>query len=116
MPTFAVSLHFVVTGPDGVRREHADRVFDGYAAVQDAAAHLLGSSWSYAERPGHAQVEVELTVEAPDKALAFERGCAGVWWAIQDAGGLTLGTAEPARGPAPVVYRMAGESVQLVRA
>lgn len=116
MTSFAVTLRLAVKGPDEARRFHFERVIDRYAALEAAGAHLLDCSWTYTERGSHAQVDVDLTVDADDDTSAYDLASASVRSAIHEAEGSTPGWGERPSDPAAIVYRLTDEAVTVIPA
>lgn len=116
MTTFAVTLRLIVKGPDEIRQSHFERVTDRYATLEAADAHLLDCSWGYSDRGAHADVEIDLTVDAADETAAYELASASVRSAIHDAEGATPGWGERVTDPSAVVYRITDEAVSPIPA
>jgi hypothetical protein len=109
---FAVTLRLMVAGPD--RAAHFEQVADCFARLEQQHDSLLDCAWSLSDGDEFADVDVELTVAAPDEAFAYELASSSVRAAIHEAGGYTPGWDERAPDLDVVVYRLTHEEVTLV--
>lgn len=110
---FAVTMWLTVKGPD--RAAHFEDVVGRYADIESDHDGLLDCAWSLDDKEAHGDVEVELTVAAPNEAAAVALANASVRAAIQRAGGYTPGW-DDAVPDLAVVYRLANEEVTVLDA
>ena len=106
-----IEIH-VTGGPD--LSGHFQQVTDEYAKLEKVHEQLLDCAWSFSETEhGHADVDVELSVESDTEDDAWACGSSAVRAAIQAAGGHTPNWGERVPMDEPA-YRVTEESVEPV--
>lgn len=114
MIIYDVMLELHVTGGSD-RSSHFQQVSDEYCRLEEADPRLLDSAFSFADSDEHAEVEVELTINADTEDEAYQIASDCVRTAIHAAGGFTPNWGERVHDDAPV-YRVTEESVEVMPA
>jgi hypothetical protein len=110
------TLNLTLSGPSNLIRDHFVDLVDRYAEIESADPRLLDCSWTLQHEPraGTAEVRVDISVEADDRAEAFTLAGSAVRATVHAAGGFTpdWGSAPPIGSQVATALNSAQELIE----